>query len=80
MGRTNIDIDDDLVEAVMVRHSLPTKREAVDYALRQCAGRPMTIEETLAMQGRYPDFMIEEYPSFDWPEDVEEAPRPRDPR
>ena len=34
MSRTNIDLDDELVERVMVRYQLTTKREAVDYALR----------------------------------------------
>ncbi len=51
MGRTNIDIDDDLLEIVMRRHSLRTKTEAVDFALRQVAGDPMTTEEALAMRG-----------------------------
>ena len=32
MGRTNIDIDDRLIAAVMQRYSLRTKREAVDLA------------------------------------------------
>ena len=31
-------------------HRLPTKREAVDYALRRVAVEPMTREEALAMQ------------------------------
>ncbi|MBM3690250.1 MAG: type II toxin-antitoxin system VapB family antitoxin, partial [Actinobacteria bacterium] len=30
VGRTNIDIDDELVHRVMVRYHLSTKREAVD--------------------------------------------------
>lgn len=34
MSRSNIDINDELVERVMVRYQLKTKREAVDYALR----------------------------------------------
>lgn len=51
MGRTNIDIDDDLIARVMRIHRLPTKREAVDYALRHLAAEPMTREEALAMRG-----------------------------
>jgi Arc/MetJ family transcription regulator len=51
MTRTNIDIDDRLIETVMRVHGLKTKREAVDFALRQLVGDPMTREEMLAMQG-----------------------------
>jgi Arc/MetJ family transcription regulator len=60
MSRTNIDIDDELVEIVMVRYQLKTKREAVDYALRNLAGQPMTKEEALAMCGSMPDFEVPE--------------------
>lgn len=51
MSRTNIDIDDDLIQGVMRRHGLRTKREAVDYALRRLAVVAMTTEEILAMRG-----------------------------
>lgn len=52
MSRTNIEIDDRLIETAMRLHGLRTKREAVDYALRNLiGGEPMTLEETLAMQG-----------------------------
>ena len=60
MGRTNIDIDDELVEIVMMRYQLKTKREAVDYALRHLAGQPMTKEEALALFGSMPDFEVPE--------------------
>ena len=60
MSRTNIDIDDELVEIVMVRYQLKTKREAVDYALRHLVGQPMTKEEALAMMGSMPDFEVPE--------------------
>jgi Arc/MetJ family transcription regulator len=49
--RTNIEIDDDYVEAIMDRYGLRTKTEAVDLALRHLAGQPMTREEALAMEG-----------------------------
>ena len=62
MGRTNIDIDDDLVHRVMVQYDLRTKREAVDYALRHLAGQPMTREEMIAMAGIMPDFEVPEDP------------------
>lgn len=52
MARTNIDIDDELVERAMRIYRLKTKREAVDYALRHLVGDPMTREEALAMEGR----------------------------
>jgi Arc/MetJ family transcription regulator len=49
--RTNIDIDDDLVARVMRRFDLPSKRAAVDLALRRLLGDPMTRDEILALQG-----------------------------
>jgi Arc/MetJ family transcription regulator len=52
MSRTNIDIDDDLIERVMRIYRCKTKREAVDLALRRLVGNPMTREEALAMEGR----------------------------
>ena len=51
MSRTNIDIDDDLLAAVMRRYGMRTKRDAVNYALRRLHVEPMTLEEKLAMQG-----------------------------
>lgn len=51
MARTNIDLDDELVAEVMRRYDLPTKRAAVDFALRRVAGPLMTREEMLGMQG-----------------------------
>ena len=35
MSRTNIDINDELVAIVMNRFNLPTKKSAVDMALRR---------------------------------------------
>ena len=58
MSRTNIDIDDELINRVMVRYHLTTKREAVDYALRSLVGSPMSTEEILAMAGSIPDFEV----------------------
>lgn len=49
--RTNIEIDDRAVEAVMRKYGLKTKREAVNMALRHVAGHPMTREEMLATRG-----------------------------
>jgi len=51
MSRTNIDIDDSVLEQVMKTYDLRTKREAVDYALRRLLVVPMTKEQALAMRG-----------------------------
>jgi Arc/MetJ family transcription regulator len=49
--RTNIEIEDRYLEAVMQRFGLRTKTEAVDLALRHLAGQPMSREEALGMRG-----------------------------
>lgn len=49
--RTNIEIEDAHVEAIMDRYGVRTKTAAVDLALRHLAGQPMTREEALAMRG-----------------------------
>jgi Arc/MetJ family transcription regulator len=49
--RTNIEIEDDLVQVVMSRYALRTKTEAVDLALRHLAGQPMDRDEALSMRG-----------------------------
>ena len=51
MSRTNIHIDDELIERVMRRYRLPSKRAAVELALRRLAGEPMSRDEALAMEG-----------------------------
>lgn len=51
MGRTNIDIDDRLIAAVMLRYGLRTKREAVDLALRRLVGEPPPTAEILQLEG-----------------------------
>jgi Arc/MetJ family transcription regulator len=51
--RTNIEIDDDDVQAVMDRYDLRTKTDAVALALRHLAGQPMSREEALAMRGTH---------------------------
>lgn len=60
MSRTNIDLDDTLVEMAMQRYGLRTKREVVDLALRKLVGDVMTKEQALAMRG------------FGWDGDLEE--------
>jgi Arc/MetJ family transcription regulator len=49
--RTNIEIEDTYVQAIMDRYGVRTKTAAVDLALRHLAGQPMTRKEALAMQG-----------------------------
>jgi Arc/MetJ family transcription regulator len=51
MARTNIDIDEDAVSAVMQRYHFSTKREAVNYALRTLADEPLSLDDALAMRG-----------------------------
>jgi Arc/MetJ family transcription regulator len=50
-GRTNIEIEDAYVQAIMDRYGVRTKTDAVDLALRHLAGQPMTREEALSMRG-----------------------------
>jgi Arc/MetJ family transcription regulator len=49
--RTNIEIEDTYLRAIMDRFGVHTKTEAVDLALRNLAGQPMTRDEALAMRG-----------------------------
>ena len=49
--RTNIEIEDVYVRAIMDRYGVHTKTEAVEVALRHLAGQPMTREQALAMRG-----------------------------
>lgn len=58
--RTNIEIEDSYVQAIMERYGVRTKTAAVDLALRHLAGQPMTREEALAMQGAH---AIEQLPA-----------------
>jgi len=51
MSRTNIDIDDAIVDEVMARYRLESKRSAVDFALRSLLTTPMSRAEVLAMRG-----------------------------
>lgn len=51
VGRTNIDIDDRLVEQVIARYGLRTKRDAVDLALRRLVAEPLSRDEALALRG-----------------------------
>ena len=49
--RTNIEIDDELIERVMRRYDFRSKREAVESALRQMDIEPLSREEILGLAG-----------------------------
>lgn len=51
--RTNIELEETYLKAIMDRFGVHTKTEAVDLALRHLAGQPMTREEALAMRGAH---------------------------
>ena len=52
MTRTNIDLDDELVERAMRTFGIDTKRQVVQLALeRLLGGGPMSVEEQLEMEG-----------------------------
>ena len=50
--RTNIEIDDALIDRAMRLYRLRSKREAVDLALRKLVGEPMDRGEMLTAEGR----------------------------
>lgn len=51
MSRTNINIDDEACTEVMRRYRLPTKREAVNFALRALAAKSLNVEEARQLRG-----------------------------
>jgi Arc/MetJ family transcription regulator len=50
MGRTNVVVDDELIGRVMRAYGFRTKREAIDFALRELVGRYEPID-MLDMEG-----------------------------
>jgi Arc/MetJ family transcription regulator len=67
MTRTNIDLDDELVETVMKQNGLKTKKEAVDFALRKTVRRTPTVEEIMALEGIGFPYNNDELEGFDRP-------------
>jgi Arc/MetJ family transcription regulator len=65
--RTNIEIEDTYVQAIMKRYGARTKTDAVELALRHLAGQPMTRAEALAMRGAH---AIAEVPADVLPRDA----------
>lgn len=51
MTRTNIELDDELIERAMSLYGTRTKKQTVDLALRRLVGTPLTNEEALALEG-----------------------------
>jgi Arc/MetJ family transcription regulator len=49
--RTNIELDDDLVEAAMRLYGTRNKKETVDLALRRLVGARLSVDEAIAMEG-----------------------------
>ena len=49
--RLEVDVKEDLLEAVRERYHLTSRRATVEFALRRAAVRPMSKEEALAMEG-----------------------------
>jgi Arc/MetJ family transcription regulator len=60
VSRTNIELDDKLVEMAMRRYGLKTKREVVQLALERLVGGVMTKEQALDMRGSGWDGDLEE--------------------
>ena len=50
MSRTNVDIDDVACRAVMRRYGLVSKREAINFALREVAAE-LSLEEARGLKG-----------------------------
>jgi Arc/MetJ family transcription regulator len=69
MTRTNIELDDELVETVMKQNGLKTKKDAVDFALRKVVRRIPTMEEIRALRGIGFSYTNDEIEASDrWPE------------
>lgn len=48
--RTNIELDDELVETAMRLYGTRTKKETVDLALRRLVGARLDTEDALALE------------------------------
>lgn len=66
VGRTNIEIDDDLVERAMSLTGARSKREAVDIALRRLVQKGTLYRALRRLRGRLP-----------WEGDVDSSRRSR---
>lgn len=50
MTRTNIELDDDVIERAMRLYGTRSKKETVDLALRRLVGTALSTEEALALE------------------------------
>jgi Arc/MetJ family transcription regulator len=51
MGRTNIELDDELIAAAMARFGLTTKRSVVELALRRLLASPVDGDFIRSLEG-----------------------------
>ena len=51
MTRTNIELDDEIVEIAMRLYGTRTKKQTVDLALRRLIGSRLDTDEALALEG-----------------------------
>jgi Arc/MetJ family transcription regulator len=65
MSRTNIDLDDDLVAEAMRRFDLPTKKSAVEFALRRLLANRVDAEFIRSLEGIGWDGDLDEMRSAD---------------
>lgn len=49
--RTNIELDDEILETAMRLYGTRTKKETVDLALRRLVGGKLSKDEALALEG-----------------------------
>lgn len=49
--RTNIELDDEILERAMQLYGTRTKKETVDLALRRLVGAGMSREQALSLEG-----------------------------
>lgn len=49
--RTNITLDDEIIERAMALYGTRSKKETVDLALRRLVGAALTTDEALALEG-----------------------------
>lgn len=69
MVRTNVVIDEELVQKAIAMYSLKSKRDAVDLALRRLVGEMDPWKGMLALEGK----------GWGWDGDEHELDRMRDP-
>jgi Arc/MetJ family transcription regulator len=51
MSRTNIELDDEMIDRAMSLYGTRTKRETVDLALRRLVGEALPTDEALRLEG-----------------------------